>query len=180
MTRHLTSFLWISMFVVLSIGASGCGMGGGGGGGEFVGAAVVSVTTSPSRIDVGGRTRTTSDISEVHENGIALKFRFPKGLSFVRDSAMLEVDGQEYGVDPDFAESSGAFKYVVFFLSNDSFGRHGYGRVSFELRGEDTVENGYIEVDADVDDPLIDNASEFSVDDPEFSAESDAYIEVVN
>ncbi len=169
--------------IVLSValfGLSGCGGGGGGGGDDFVGAALVAISAQPTQIDSGGRTRVTCEIQEVHQNGIALKFRFPQGISYVRETAFLEVNGQQIDISPNYYLSSGSSRYLVFFLSRDIFGEDNYGKVTFELRGDSEVKDGRIEVDADVDDPFIANSAEFDVNNPEFGYEDQVKIEVTN
>ena len=53
------------------------------------------------------------------------------------------------------------------------------GRLSFVLEANETLENGVIAVDADVDDPLIDNGVEFDIDQPEFITEDSVEIQVI-
>lgn len=154
------------------------GCGGGGGGSDFIGAAYVSISTTPSAIDSGDRTRTRIQISEVHEDGIILKIRFPAGLVYVRDSAFLELPGQQIDIGPARNVEAGNYRYLVFFFSRGQFAPYNYGELIFQLQGISAVSDGRIEVDADVDDPLIDNSVEFDPKNPEFTAEADAYIRV--
>lgn len=164
---------------ILPILLSSCG-GGGGGGGDFIGAAIVSVRVSPGKIDTGDRTQVTIELSQVHENGITLKVVFPAGLEYVGDSALLIADGDEYPIDPAFNILADSDIYLVFYLSQAYFGEDGEadGNLTFELEATDVIKSGSIEVDADVDDPNIDNAQEFDVENPEFLGEDSADIEV--
>lgn len=154
--------------------------GGGGGGSDFIGAAVVSVQTTPSTIDTGDRMLVTSELFEVHENGILLKYRFPSGLEYVLDSASLVVAGNddETAIDPSVNSQEDGQTYVVFFLRASQFGDEGRGTVSLQLKGVDRVVSGTVEVDADVNDPLIDDGAEFEVADPEFEAEDSTGVAV--
>lgn len=156
---------------------SSCG-GGGGGGGDFIGAANVSIGVSPGKIDRGDRTRVRIDIDQPHSDGILLKVRFPADLAFVPNSADLTVDGDDSRVTPAINQVAGNDVYLVFFLGHSQFGEDERGYMEFELEAIESNKDAQIEVDADVDDPLIDNPGEFSVDNPEFEAEDADRIEI--
>ncbi|RME60496.1 MAG: hypothetical protein D6780_03275 [Candidatus Dadabacteria bacterium] len=167
------------IIVLFTLFFSSCG-GGGGGGSSFVGAALVSLSVSPRSIDVGDRTKVETEVREVNEDGIILKFRYPVALSYVLDSAFLIVDNNKINISPLFNEDDGTNSFLVFFLSRSLFSENGEGRVEFLLEGVDRVTSGTIGVDADVDDPLVNNLSEFSIDDPQFQAEAEADIDVIS
>jgi hypothetical protein len=69
-------------------------------------------------------------------------------------------------------------RYLVFFLDQDLFGDDGRGTLTFQLKGSDKLTEGRIEVDADVNDPLVNDNNEFSVSNPEFGAEDDVTVDV--
>jgi hypothetical protein len=161
--------------------------GGGGGGDDFVGAATVGIRLQPSKIDSGDRTQVTVDIGDVHETGIGLKIRFPDGLRYVPASASLSVDDRETKLTPTvnaLAEDDNSV-YLVFYLSQSLFRSSGeeysgqMGTLRLQLEGRKVVKDGKVEVDADVDDPQESNDSEFSLSNPEFAAEDEASIQVV-
>lgn len=162
-----------------------CG-GGGGSSDAFVGAATVSIDLTPSRIDSGDRTQVTTYVGDVHRNGIALKYRFPEGLIYVPDSALLEISEKKVSLSPtvNVFDSKENTNYLVFYLPQTLFRTAGEeyngasGKIMLQLEGRAVVRDGEVEVDADVDDPLEDNSSEFSIDNPEFSAEDSASITV--
>lgn len=163
----------------LLIFLTSCGGGGSDGGGSgFVGAAQVSLKASPKTIDTGDRTEVRISVSDVNESGIALKIRFPSSLAYVPSSALLIVDGDEKDATPTVNASKDDDIYLVFYFSQDDFGADAEGEVVVLLEGVSSEAAGFIEVDADVDDPAIDNASEFSLEEPEFVAESDSGIVV--
>ena len=155
---------------ILALSSVSCG-GGGGGGGNFSGAADIRVNAEPRVIDSGDRIQVKVTLSEIHENGVALKVRFSSELAYVPDSAEIEASGDEFAIVPTNNQSDAEGSYLVFYLIEDDFGREKQGDVVFELVGNDTVEEGLIEVDADVDDPQVDNSIEFNVEAPEFGAE---------
>jgi hypothetical protein len=180
----------MSVLCSLATALAGCGGGGGGGSsdeGDFVGAANVSIHTTPGRIDTGDRTETSIELSNVHENGIALKIRYPEGLRYVPGSAFLLIDKKEIDISPTVnATAKGENEtFLVFYLSQSQFKRSGQkytgqsGTVVLQLEGQDSVVDGEIEVDPDVDDPAEDNSTEFNIDTPEFVAEDSAAISVV-
>lgn len=158
---------------------SSCGSGGGGGD-DFIGAANLSVRTSPSTIDTGDRTQVTIDVRDVHENGILLKVRIPAGLAYVPSSAFLVLNDDEIDIGPDKNVADNNRRYLVFFLDDSEFDEDGAGVVKFQLVGNDSVADGEIEVDADVNDPLVNDNNEFDIEAPEFGAEDSTGITVTN
>jgi len=184
MKKHL--FL-TSLAISLSSLVCACGGGGGGGDSAFVGAATVNISAQPSVIDSGDRTLLSINIGDVHENGIALKIRYPSGLRYVPASAVLLVHEGEEDVTPTvnaISEDDDA-TYLVFYLSQSLFRSSGeeyngeQGTLKLQLEGREAVQNGRVEIDADVDDPQESNSSEFDLSNPEFAAESEAFIRVV-
>jgi hypothetical protein len=181
--------LMTSLSTLLFSGPIGCGTGGGGGGGgDFVGAATVTISTSPNRIDTGDQTLVSTRISEINDRGIALKFKFPAGLRYVPNSASLDANGDEQDIDPAFQATSSRENdnYLVFFLTQSQFQPSGRdyngesGTLTIRLEGTSGVRDGLVEVDPDVDDPDINNSAEFDVNEPEFTAEDAASIEVMD
>lgn len=180
----------LSIILLCSLTAvlSGCGGGGGGGGGssDFVGAAQVSINATPSEIDSGDRTLVETEVSKVHEDGIALKIRFPESLRYVPDSAFLYINKKEIDLTPTVNQVSAEERtvYLVFYLKQSLFAKPGQkyegegGTVRLQLEGIKALEEGKIEVDADVDDPKENNATEFDINAPEFVAEDEAFIAV--
>ena len=166
--------------VLLGLSLSACGGGGGGGGGDgFQGAAKVDMSISPSSIDAGDRTLVKTKLSDIHENGISLKFRYPEGLRYIANTAVLFVDDDEYEIDPNFQvtnETDGT--YLVFLLAQEQFNEDLKGTVEFELEGRDEVKAGKIEVDPDVDDTQLPDSQEFDPAAPEFQPEDSATINV--
>lgn len=168
----------------------GCGSGGGGGGdGEFVGAAKVNLTVSPDSIDTHDRAKVTIKIKNVIDTGILLKVRFPEELSYAVNTAKLKIDTEDTAdtVSPSHNQTNNDTTYLVFFLNRDQFGDmegdNGESisepsTLTFELIGDAKLNNGTIEVDADVNDPTIDDSIEFDINEPAFDPESEASISV--
>ena len=167
-----------SVITLSVITLTGCGGGGGGGGDSFIGAALLSVSATPSEIDAGDRTRVTVNIAHVHPDGIALKLKFPDGLKYVIESSNLFVNGNKSDTAPAVNASKDGFVYLVYFFTKARFGENNEGELQIELEGVTGISDGEIEVDADVDDPLISNSSEFSIDNPEFQTQDIAQIRV--
>lgn len=174
-------FTWIKRLILsisLVVVFYACGGGGGGGGGDAVIGADVSIGTDPNKIDSGDRTVTKLEVNDVNTNGVVLKVRYPKALAYVADTSRLLVDGTSYVLDPDVLKTSGDSTYQVYFLAQGQFGDGSFGEISFQLRARDSVTDGKIEVDPDVDDPAVSRSRKFSVDDPQFDAEDFVYITV--
>ena len=95
------------------------------------------------------------------------------------DSSFLTVDAQEIDVFPLVSAAANRGNFLVYYFDLESFGREARGTLKIELEATDLVRNGTIEVDPDVDDPLIPNEDEFDIDEPQFRAEAEASIEVV-
>ena len=154
---------------------------GGGGSSDFVGAAVLSVEVQPNTISPGDHMQVQIGISDVHQNGIVLKVRFPDGLVYVPDSSVLEVDGSERDAAPDVNTSDGRDVYLVYYVQQKFFGEEGqdHGTLTLELRGVDTAD-GEVEVDADVIDSSISGGASFDVNNPNFVAEDSDWIRVRN
>jgi hypothetical protein len=148
---------------------------------NYSGAARVIVRNSPARIDTGDRTKVRINISNINENGIMLKILYPDGLRFVPNSAELVLDSDPENEDeltPAHNVEGDDGMFLIFYLSEDDLDQEN-GVLSFELEGISSVREGKIEVDADVNDPLIDDATEFNAQDPEFLSESESSIEVI-
>ena len=169
----------ILILMAASLALFSCG-GGGGSDTSFIGAARVSLQVEPTKIDPGDRMQVRVAIEEVHENGIALKIRFPEGLAYVLNSSFLTVNGNESDESPEFNVSDSNDNFLVYFLPQDIFGSKDSGELVFELEGTSEVSTGKVEVDADVDDPLVANGEEFLVDTPEFGAEDSVDVEVID
>ena len=150
------------------------GGGGGGGGGSAVGAARVEIELAPKKLDVGDRTTIEIKIREVHPDGITLKVRYPDALSYVTESAALEVDDRAIDASPSVNVTGNSNSYLVFTLDPDDLGQDNRGTLQFELVAQSELADGLVEVDPDVDD-----SSSFDIENPEFSEEAKARIEIV-
>lgn len=174
----LTS-LFRPLITVLCLSMSSCGGGGGGGGDEFVGAADVSVQTTPSSIDTGDRTEVRVRVANVHPDGILLKVRYPKGLAYFPNTAVLDVNDQQVDIGPKNNVTKDNSVYLVFFFTQAQFGSDNQGEVVFQLTGNSAISDGAIEVDADVNNPQINDTTEFNVSSPDFGAVAETSIEVL-
>lgn len=165
-------FLTLSLLTVLPAFFAGCGGGGGGGGGsDSVDiAARVFLSVSPATIDTGDRTTVSVLIEQVNSEGAAIKVRFPVGMSYILGSSELEVDGELSDIAPTSNVSDETNGYLVYYLRQSTVGDDS-AVLTLKLLGTAAVKKGLIEVDADIDDPALDNQSEFQVATPNFAAE---------
>ena len=139
---------------------------------SFSGAGDVRIGIEPTNIDVGDRTLVTIRIFKINDDGIIVKVRYPSALSYVRETAVLTVDGDETEVEPDIdADNDGNETFLIFFLQESDFDITREGELTFELQANDSIDEGRIEVDVDVDDPTVLNANEFDSEDPQFQEE---------
>ena len=179
------AFLKTSLLSLITLASAlaltGCGSSGGDD--DFIGAAHVSISASPTTIDTGDRTSIKITISDLHKDGILLKIYHPSAFSYVQNSASLRIEDKEYHLDPDIDIASGEFvkagRFLVFFLSHKTFGESQYGELRFELEGMSTIRSGEVGVDADVNDPLIDDSVEFEPSDPKYASEASVWITVI-
>lgn len=177
-SKFISSLKSLSVVLLLAITIlTSCG-GGGGGGEDFVGAAVVRLQISPTSIDTADRMLLKVDVREVNENGIALKFKFPVGLKYVTSSSTLSYDDVVIDISPAVNDAKDNFRYLVYYISQSSFSKNKTGTVELFLEGVTRVIDGDVEVDADVDNPLQPNDSEFNVNNPEFAAEDSITVNV--
>ncbi len=157
---------------------AGCGGGGGSGdggsGGNFVGAAVVEIDASPKTIDTADRTQLRVRISDVHEDGIYLKIKFPEGLRFVPNSSVLTVNGGENDLAPIVNSAAENGVFLVYSFDQEDFGRDLDGELRLQLEAIDELAGGIIEVDADVR-----TQEAFDIENPNFGAEDGVEIEVI-
>jgi hypothetical protein len=179
-TQRLASFSLFSILSTTLLLLLGCGGGGGGSGDNFIGAAEVRIQASPEQIDSGDRTEVQITLSNLHPNGIALKIRYPKGLDYVNASSFITINDSDTDVSPTINQTKGSDVYLVYYISADQIGENEEGTLYFELEGKDSIEDGEIEVDPDVDDPAIDNATEFNTEEPQFGAEDQVSIQVTD
>ncbi|RMG43047.1 MAG: hypothetical protein D6719_04680 [Candidatus Dadabacteria bacterium] len=179
----------IIIIFLSAVSISACGGGpldrlplvGDGSSDNFNGPAIVSIDVNPAQIDRGDVTTVTTHISKVHPDGIELKFRYPPELTYVSDSSFLEVDGQQIDVGPTVNKQKNSKKtFLVYFFSQSIFGESRNGILRFQLRGSALLQDGMVAVDPDIDDPTVDNSSEFDVNTTEFAAKDADDIEVIN
>ncbi len=145
-----------------------CGGGGGGGGVSDDLAATVEVAASPGVIDTGDRTTVTVYIDNVNQDGVAVKVRFPSGLRYILGTSSVEINGDTFAVAPTSNVSDEKNSYLVYYFSKNLFEDFS-GYLVFKLLAISKVTSGAVEVDADLNDPAIDDQDEFQVATPNFA-----------
>jgi len=167
-TKRLTILLITLTFLVSAL--SSCGGSSSSGGSDFFGAGFVSISAQPNQIDTGNRTKITTFISDTHKDGVLLKFRMPLALFYVPGTARLRVDNNEKTLTPDVNIETADEIFMVYFLEQKDFGMNNVGKLTFELRGNEILSKGRVEVDLDVNDKFIEDEVEFDPENPEFTA----------
>jgi hypothetical protein len=176
MLNYKNTFLKLFL-LTLCITASSCGSSDDGD--DFVGAAEISIRVSPSDFDTGDRTEVRINISNASDTGIAVKVFYSNLLEYVPASAYLNADGIKNNITPLYNESDGnEGTYLVFFIAIADLDNSDAGEITFQLSALDLIEKSEIQVDADIDDPLIANNIEFDPLDPKFASETSASISV--
>lgn len=171
----------INLFILLAGVCCVAGCGGGSGGPTFEEPGYVTLALNKNRIDTGERVSLVAFLSSVHPYGVMLKFRFPSAMTYSDGSSYLRVDGERIEVHPYRNAVSDEVTYLVYFLSQETFGESLSGELHFDLRGKGAVTEGnIIAADLDLDDPEIANTIEFGLGDPRFTVEDQVYIEVLN
>lgn len=170
MRRLVVTSLVCSLAMCVACG--GIGGGGGGGGSDTNDPGELALTVDRSHIDSGDIVRIRLDVFDINENGVVLKLKFTKALSFMRGSAFFYKDeDKERAVTPNFDTSDADARYLVFIFSR----RSAYGRshisLDLDLKAIAGDPEGYIEVDLDNNDPIVPDSQEFSANNPRFSAQ---------
>ena len=162
-------FSFPAMMIMIML-VPACG-GGGGGSSESGTAARVELSLDRHRIDTGERVTVVTEIRDVNALGVMVKFRFPKGLSYVLHSSYLTVDDWRMDVGPSHYDVNGDYGYLVFFFSQAQFGESLKGELEFVLDGIGESEDDVVAVDADIDDPAVPDEDQFDPANPDFSEE---------
>jgi len=179
--KQLLSVIVGSLGVVGSLGLlAGCGSDNKNDSPVASGTAFVDINANPDSLSVGDATLIVARVDDVKDDAIILKIRFPTGMSYLPDSSYIEVNGEDIARAPDivFTSQSERRNYVVYFLNRAEIDDEDNTRVSLQLVGNSRVTDGRVEIDADLDNPIIANDREFTSDNPLFDAEADTFIEV--
>lgn len=167
---------YLSFFLLALL--SSCG-GSGNGDVDFVGAANVKLSVSPTAIDTGDRLRVRVNISDTNLNDLIIKIRYPDSLAYVPSSASIDYQDDPEDATPSFNQTADGESYLVFFVSSENFEDFDEATLEVQLRALNDLKGGQLEVDADVDDPLISNNREFDINQPDFTAEDAVTIKVL-
>ena len=168
--------------LILCFALTSCG-GGGGGGDQItppplVGAHV-EIALSNDTIGVGDRFRTTVTLSDVDDNGVIVKIRFPSALFYIIDSSVLTADGESMAIEPFVGPRTTSSETVMaYYFPRSAFGGSTEGELVFNFRGGSVLESGKIEVDEDIHNPDKTLPQQFSIRNPLFSAEDSKDITV--
>ena len=161
-----------NILVAAALFLVGCGSGGGGDD-DFVGAGNLTLSVTPRQVDTGDQILVKVNVTEVHAQGVALKVRYPSELSYVADTSFLTIGDSELDIAPnvEIASENNLDTYLIYFLNSPAFIQNG-GELTVQLRADSILDEGEIEVDADI------NTDAFDVSNPQFTAQDSASIEV--
>ena len=175
--NNLSRLFLTSLFALAS-----CGGGGGGGSSDPTEVptqpASVVLDVIPKSIDTGDKFTVIAYVQDVVTDGIFLKIRVPVSVLYVSFSGTLEVNGQVSTIRPQFYQSDTTYNYLVYKLDPSLIPAGVEGKLSVQFQGSKAVSSGTIAVDADYNDPKINDALEFNVADPQFTAQDSVDVKV--
>lgn len=122
-------------------------------------------------------------LEDVHQDGILLKVRTPTELNYHSESAILTQASDFFRIRP-IERGRGRvgdernYNYLVFSLPRTLFDLENEAELTFEMTADGVVEEGLIEVDADINNPLIEDRDEFQFSNPDFTPEDFVEISV--
>ena len=182
MRSYPTIFTIWPYLILLCAGLIGCGGGGGGSSPDSAGS--IGLSLSRSRIDSGEVVTVVVTISQLNSLGGIVKLRFPTGLQYVSGTSFLRVSrsGETVLLDtgPARNRTRDESVFLAYFVDEEDLGDDGRAQLELLLKGNGEVEDGTVVVDIDINDPDIDDDSEFRARDPEITAEASAASEVVD
>jgi hypothetical protein len=155
----------------------GCGGGGGGGGGEEFGPASVSIRSEPGEGFIGDRFLITTEVWDINDDGVVLKFRFPDTLRYFHGSSYLRVGDVTYDVGPIANDTAKHLGYLVFVFHGDVFPDH-QGTLTLELQAWSGTGKQKIELDPALLDTQVYDQQQFDIKHPLFGTNIDTQIEI--
>ena len=176
-----TSLQLISCISIFALLFSGCGGGGGNSSSDpSVTPAYVNLDVVPKNLDAGDKTTVIVYVQDINPDGIFLKIRTPLSVLYVNNSGFLEIDGQDQNLDPDFYQADATYNYLVYRLPAASIPPGKEGKIIVQYQAIAAVAAGMVAVDADYNDPDINDAVEFDVKNPLFTPIDSVDIVVAN
>jgi hypothetical protein len=127
-----------------------------------------AIAVNPASIGAGERTEVEVTVTDTHPSGVALKILIPSGLTYIPYSSRLVVEEKDEKVKPTVNQMGAGGSYLVYYIPHENFGARNRGVLTFELRAAQALSDESITVDLDIDDPSIDNQSEFDPKNPKF------------
>lgn len=168
----------VFLSLIVSLSLLGCG-GDGSSDDSFLGAARVGLSISPNSLDTGDRTTIDIFLSDLNFDGVVVKIRYPKSLSYVAETAFLEIGANlKLKFNPVIEASSSLDTYLIFILEPSTIELDRNRVLTLQLRA-DKAGSGMIGVDADVLEKGITGATfQFNPDNAQFSSEDESSISV--
>ena len=140
--------------------------------------AELSLQVSPKDLDTGDRLTVEIEIDSIANGSAAVKARMPVGLQYVAKSAKLQIGDGFIKFEPTTTAADAQYRYLVFYVGTSTLAPEDHGTITFILSAAAPVDEGEVEVDADVDDPAISNSKEFKIADPKFDPQDGVTIRV--
>lgn len=158
------------LFLLLAL----CSCGGGGGGEPdplSTKPADVSLTISSGNVLVGDRLAVRGDLSDIHPNGIVVKWRVPRSMVRVSNTEVLTLPGdQRVEISPMLDDEKGDFRYIVYVFPSSTFDKNRRARIDLQLRATKPVDDALVELDVDIFDTSKPSSKQFDLNRPLFGA----------
>jgi hypothetical protein len=169
MTRPLIGAALLLLTVILTA----CGSGGGGDDFDPLKGAAVSMSVEPNSIGVGDRLGVRIFISRVNPDGVVVVLRYTtRSLHFIAGTSFFRSDGDRVLISPTFGPGAKPeYTFITFYLPASAFGDSRTGEIQLELLGERQDNKARVELDEFKHNILIPPEREFSLADPNFSAD---------
>lgn len=158
--------------LLILICLSACGSGGGGDPDPLsTKPADVTLSISSGNILVGDRLAVRSELTDIHPNGIVLKWRVPRSMVRVTNSEFLTLPGDNIvELTPYFDDDKGDDRYIVYVFPSSTFDEERRARIDFQLQATKPVDDALVELDVDIYDTTKSANQQFDIDKPLFGA----------
>ncbi|GEM_PF-4672000 len=156
--------------LILILALAACGSGGGGDPDPLsTKPADVTLTISSGNILVGDRLAVRSELSDIHPNGIVLKWRVPRSMIRVVNTEFLSLPrDQRIELTPFIDDEKGDYRYIVYVFTSSTFDDERRARIDFQLQATKPVDDALVELDVDIYDTTKSISEQFDIDRPLF------------
>ncbi len=173
-TRLSRAILCVCSVIMCSYVLTACGGSDSSYGDYIEGAsAYATISTDPEQIDTADLTVVEVSFGDLQVPEIDLKLRYPRELSFIANTGILEIGDYASDIAPGAHGSDSEHSYLVFYIKRSDLLTENEAVLRVKLKGNAAVLAGAVAVDVDVH-----TTNNFSAADPQFTAQDEAFIQV--